>query len=349
MKKALILLSMLTAVLTLGCTDTENREEEIALRVNATVAAMPPADPTHTPYPIHTPALVSTPEPTPYPDQPATRSRTATITDNRPSAETDPYITNINPSPYDDKPVPAYDGPAGIHVGGTGAATGAPDIAVISLGVEAHEDTAAEARAKAADAMNEVMTALTQAGVSPDDVRTSRFSVAPRYQGVEVEWCEDDYDRTGKDDQASSFEGCYPAWENRLTGYTVSNQARVKVRKVENAGTIIDQVAQAAGDLVCIHGVRFDIDDHTTLEDQARAEAVADMKRKAQLLAEQAGVNLGRLVHLTEDSPSLRPIQPLYALEESAMAPFDPPISVSGGRMEFTTRVQGVYLIEYEQ
>ena len=345
--KAIILLSMLTAVLTLGCADTENREEEIALRVSATVAAMAPAEPAHTPYPTHTPALVSTPEPTPDPDQLATRNRTAKITDDRPSAETDPYITN--PSPYEYKPALAYDGPAGIHVSGTGTATGVPDVAVISLGVEAHEDTAAEARAKAADAMDEVMTALTKSGISPDDVRTSRFTVAPRYQGVEVERCEDDDDRRQKDGQSASFMTCYNAWENRLTGYTVSNQAKVKVRKVEDAGTIIDQVAQAAGDLVRIHGVRFDIDDHTTLEDQARAEAVADMKREAQLLAEQAGVTLGRLVHISEDASALRPIQPLYALEESAMAPFDPPTPVSGGKMEFTARVQGVYLIEYEQ
>ncbi len=339
---------MLTAVLTLGCTtDTENREEEIALQVSATVAAMAPTEPTHTPYPTHTPALVSTPEPTPYPDQPATRNRTATITDDQPSAETDPYITN--PSPYEYKPALAYDGPAGIHVSGTGTATGVPDVAVISLGVESSENTSAEARAKAAQAMNDVMTALTQAGVSPDDIRTSRFSVAPRYQGVEVERCEDDDDRTGNDGQPASFMTCYNAWENRLTGYTVSNQATVKVRKVEDAGTIIGQVTQAAGDLIRIHGVRFDIEDHTALEDQARADAVADMKRKAQMLAEQAGVTLGRLAHITEDSPSLRPIQPLYALEESATAAFDSPTPVSGGRMEFTTRVQGVYLIEYGQ
>lgn len=42
---------------------------------------------------------------------------------------------------------------------GTGAVTGVPHVAVISLGVEAHEDTASEARTKAAQAMNEVVTA----------------------------------------------------------------------------------------------------------------------------------------------------------------------------------------------
>ncbi len=164
-----------------------------------------------------------------------------------------------------------------------------------------------------------------------------------------MEWCDDD-DQTGKDDQASSFEGCYSAWENRLTGYTVSNQATVKVRKVQDAGAVIDRVTETAGDLVRIHGVRFETDDHTTLEDQARAEAIEDMRRKAQLLAEQAGVTLGRLVHITEGVPSLQRLQPQFdAFAGGTLDSSDAPTPVSGGRMEFTTRVQGVYLIEYEQ
>ena len=164
-----------------------------------------------------------------------------------------------------------------------------------------------------------------------------------------MEWCEDNDSSITNDGQGTSFKGCYSAWENRLTGYTVSNSYAVKFRNVQDAGPVIDHVTDASRDLVRIHGVSFEIQDHTTLENQARAEAVDDMRRKAQLLAEQAGVTLGRLVHISEDSPSPRPIQPLYALEESAMAASDPPTPISGGRMKFTARVQGVYLIKYGQ
>ena len=48
-----------------------------------------------------------------------------------------------------DSDVP-YDGPSGIWVTANGKASGAPDIAVISLGVESVEETAAAARANAA-------------------------------------------------------------------------------------------------------------------------------------------------------------------------------------------------------
>ena len=215
--------------------------------------------------------------------------------------------------------------------------------------MEAHEDTASEARAKAAQAMNEVMTALANAGISPDDIRTNSFNISPRHQGVEVEWCDDDENGAVNASPGAFLSGCYTAWENRLTGYTASNQATVKVRNVLDAGHVIDRVTETAGDLVRIHGVRFDIDDPTPLQDQARAKAVADLRRKAQLLAEDSGVALGRLVYITEDSPSLEKIRPVYALEGMAMAASDAPTPISGGRMEFTARVQGIYLIEYEQ
>ena len=255
-----------------------------------------------------------------------------------------------NPAPYDRHPGVAYDGPSGIWVNGTGTATGTPDVAVISLGVESSENTPAEARAKAAQAMNDIITALTRAGVSPDDIRTSRFNISPRYQGVEVEWCDDDAGRTGKDGQAQSSMGCYNAWENRLTGYTVSNQASVKVRRVQDAGAIIDQVTGAAGHLVRIDGISFDIDDPSPFQDTARAEAVADMKRKAQLLADKAGVTLGRLVYINEGPTSFpQALKANLASAGEAMEAYDATTPISGGEMEFTVRVQGVYLIEYQQ
>lgn len=103
-----------------------------------------------------------------------------------------------------------------------------------------------------------------------------------------MEWCEEDDDRTGKDGQAASFDGCYSAWEYRLTGYTASNKATVKVRKVPDAGAIIDRVTKAADDLALIHGISVDIDDPKPFQDKARVGAAADMKREAQLLAEGA-------------------------------------------------------------
>ena len=249
----------------------------------------------------------------------------------------------------DGDPGIAYEGPSGIWVSGSGTASSAPDIAVISLGVESQEDTAADARANAATAMSDVMDVLTEAEVASEDIRTSHFNISPRYQGVEVERCEDDDDGETEGAQTESSETCYKVWESRLIGYTVTNQASVKIRDLDDVGTIIDEVADAAGDLVRIRGISFDIDDPQDLQDDARVAAVADMERRAGLLAEQSGVTLGRLVYINEGSSNVQPPTPVNARAESAMmASADVSTSISGGQLEFTMRVQGVYLIEDE-
>ena len=54
----------------------------------------------------------------------------------------------------------------GIWVSGMGEVTVTPDIAVLRLGIVAQEVSVAEAQTKASEAMNKVMTALTDSGLS---------------------------------------------------------------------------------------------------------------------------------------------------------------------------------------
>lgn len=236
-----------------------------------------------------------------------------------------------------------YDGPSGIWVSGNGKASGAPDIAVISLGVESVEDTAAIARARAAAAMNRVTQVLTDAGIASSDIQTRYFSINPRYQGVEIERC-DEAEPEGEQ-EGSTEKSCYTVWESRLIGYEVSNQASVKIRNLSNVGTIIDQVTEAAGDLVRINGINFNIENPQPLQDEARTNAVADMKRKAEMLAELAGVKLGRLVYLNEGA-AYAPPEVLYARAESAAFDSAAATVISGGELEFSVAVQGVFLID---
>ncbi len=244
-----------------------------------------------------------------------------------------------------------YDGPSGIWVSGTGKASAAPDIAVVSMGVESVEDTAADARASAATAMKSVMSALTNAGVSLDDIQTRHFDISPRYQQVEIERCDGDEDTDTEGEQTEGAQeesmkmSCYKSWESRLIGYSVSNQAQVKIRNLARVGTIIDAVTEAAGDMVRGNSIRFDIEDPQLLQDEARTNAVADLKRKAMMLADLSGVKLGRLVYLSEEAPYSSP-QPLYARAEGAFADAaSVTTTIAGGELEYTNTIQGVFLI----
>ena len=117
---------------------------------------------------------------------------------------------------------------------------------------------------------------------------------------MEIERCDDNGEGSEGEQAGTTEKTCYTIWESRLTGYSVSNQATVKIRNLDDVGTIIDQGTEAAGNLVRINGISFNIEDPQPLRDEARADAVSDMKRKATMLAELSGVKLGRLVYLNE-------------------------------------------------
>ena len=237
-----------------------------------------------------------------------------------------------------------YDGAQGIHVRATGTASGTPDLAILSLGVEAVANPASEAREHAAGAMAEVMQVLLSAGIEERDIQTQHFSISPRYQSVRVTECGngdgDDAVLSGPVDE----ENCITRWEQELTGYSVSNQLAVNIRELEQAGTVIDLVTKAAGDLVRINGISFTIEDIEPLREQARIEAMAKVKAKAESLAGLAGVGLGRLVHLQEQTGYIEPFQPVYAraqfFEESGAD-----TSISPGELDVSVSVSAVYLI----
>ena len=213
-----------------------------------------------------------------------------------------------------------YNGTQGLYVNGEGAASGAPDLAIISLGVEAVADTAAEARTSAAAAMEQVMDALADAEIADQDIQTRHFNISPRYRNRQV----------GDE------------WEYVLIGYAVTNRVSVKVRDLDDTGMVIDAVSAAAGDLVRVDGIDFAIEDDQKLRNEAQAAAVADMQRKAKRLAELAGVKLGRLVFLAEtDYYEPAVYERIVALDaaESAGTP------IAAGELEVNASVQGIYLI----
>ena len=235
-----------------------------------------------------------------------------------------------------------YDGAQGIDVRATGTASGVPDLAVINLGVESVEDTASEARSKAAEAMADVMAVLSEAGIEDRDIQTQYFNISPRYQSVRVTECGEEQE--GAVQLRGDSENCITRWEQEMTGYSVSNQVSVNIRELDQAGTIIDQVTAAAGDLVRVNGISFTIEDTAPLREQARIEAMGKLQENAEELAKLAGVGLGRLVHLRESTAYIEPFQPVFSraqfAEESAAD-----TSILAGELDVSVSVSGVYLI----
>jgi uncharacterized protein len=206
----------------------------------------------------------------------------------------------------------------GIWVSGTGEVTATPDIAILTLGVQAQESTVQAAQSEATVAMNAVMDALKANGVADKDIQTQWYNISPV-----TKW----------DDKTN---------EQITTGYSVSNTVTAKIRDVSKAGIIIDAVAAAGGNLTRINGISFTVDNPTAYDSQAREKAMQDAAAKAQQLASLAGVTLGKVIYISE-SGSYIP-QPIRLDASSGVGSASTPISP--GELDITLTVQVGYAID---
>ncbi len=163
---------------------------------------------------------------------------------------------------------------SGIIVSGTGTAAGTPDEAMIDCGVEVHAGSAERATAEAAEAANRVLSALRDAGVSDEAVRTSSHTVEPQMD----------------------HRGDRPV----VTGYRVSTIFTARLEDTERLGETIGAVTAAGGEHSVIHGLRFTMSDSRALFETARAAAWADALGRAEQLASLSGVSLGPVESITE-------------------------------------------------
>jgi uncharacterized protein YggE len=216
---------------------------------------------------------------------------------------------------------------AGVWVNGVGTVVTEPDIANLSLGVEARASTVSEARDDAATAMTAIVAFLTSNGVAERDIRTQSFNISPQYTFQE------------------RLENGFRTNERVLTGYQVTDTVFVKVRDLDQTGPVLDGVVKAGGDLVRVNGISFSVDDPDPLKVQARELAVQHALEKAQELATLAGVTLGPLVFISESSST-----PVFSRVEArgdfAMASSFAPTPISAGESQIQVTVQAVFAIQ---
>ena len=210
---------------------------------------------------------------------------------------------------------------SGIWVGGSGKVVVTPDLALLSLGVEARAATVQEARDDAATAMDRVMAVLTGSGIEEKDIRTQFFNIQPEYTWNET------------------------TRKQEIVGYRVTNTVSVKVRDLEGVGTLIDQVADAGGDLVRVSNISFTVENPEQYAAQAREAAVQDVMAKAQQFAGLTGVTLGKLVYIAESGGNTPVVQYAEARADFAAATAAPPTPVSPGETGITITVQAVFSI----
>ncbi len=162
-----------------------------------------------------------------------------------------------------------------ITVVGTGTASGAPDVAHITAGVETQAPSIQTAVSDNQTQMAALLDALKGLGIADKDLQTNNFSVYT--------------------EQKPASDGTAG---NTQMIYHVTNQVQVTVRDVSQLGKVLDKAVAAGANN--IYGVNFSVGDTTQLEAAARTKAVADAKSRAESLAQLNGVQLGDVISVSE-------------------------------------------------
>jgi uncharacterized protein YggE len=161
----------------------------------------------------------------------------------------------------------------GVTVNGVGTAYGAPDTAVLDLGVSLFNSDVSAGLSDVDERMVSIRAALVAMGIQPSDIRTTGLSV----------WREQQYDPQGN-----------PIAER----YNIWHNYNVTVRDPEQVGAVINAAVAAGANN--IGGVNFTIADPSVLERSAREDAIADARERAEHLAELMGVTLGAPIAIAE-------------------------------------------------
>jgi hypothetical protein len=178
-----------------------------------------------------------------------------------------------------------------VTVTGEATVAIAPDAAVIRIGVSSQDKTAREASDANAKQMTAVLAAIKDTGIAERDIQTSRLSLQPQY----------DPSKSGN---------------ARLTGFQANNQVTVRIRDIDKLATVLDRAIAAGANEMS--GIEFVVSEQSKMLDQARDDAIADARRKAELYAKAAGAKLGNVVSISEEGPAPQP-RPMQAMRAGAV------------------------------
>lgn len=161
-----------------------------------------------------------------------------------------------------------------LTVQGNGAVHMDADRATITVGVREIADDVMAAQSLVNEKIDAILKQLTDMGVNMQDIYTDSINIYPKYD--------------------------YSASEEKIVGYTAYNSISATTDDIDNVGTYIDAAFAAGANT--LDNVVFSASDSQDAAYQALELAVKDASEKAKVLAEAAGMQLGGIVEIEEQS-----------------------------------------------
>lgn len=159
-----------------------------------------------------------------------------------------------------------------ITVTGTGETRVAADMAVVTLGVSERDPDAVTAQQKVNARIEAIRNALTELGIEEENITTNYVNIYAIYN--------------------------YGGEQEQLTGYSASTSLSIRVTDIEFAGKVIDTAFTAGANT--LDGVSFSASHTEDARAEAMKKAVADARKKAEILAEASGLKITGIASVSE-------------------------------------------------
>jgi len=211
-----------------------------------------------------------------------------------------------------------------FSVTGSGTVYAKADIANLTVGLKTEvRKTAAQVTKENSEKMNEIIAAVKELGVDEKDIKTTDYRLSPVYTWIEKEG-------------------------QRLLGYEVSQNIALKIRDLDKISDIIAKTTEKGANQ--IGNINFTIDDEYELKNEARRLAIEKAKEKAEAIAKESGMKLGKIKSVHENS-----YQPIYdysnAYKEMRLESYDQAAgmvapSIEAGQNEVRVEITLIYEVK---
>lgn len=199
-----------------------------------------------------------------------------------------------------------------LNVQGTGTLTETPDQSQVSFTVTKTASTVQAAQTQANTSMDKILTDLQNGGVAKNNIQTSNYNSSPNY-----------------DDSG-----------NTIQSYTVSEDVDVTMHDNTLVNKVIDIATKDGAEDISGPDLSFSDGKQQELQNEARVKAIQDAKQKAQSMADAAGIHLGRLVNIQENTnPVIYPVRPLPMIMKGVATGGNVPTQINPGQNTVTSTV----------
>jgi uncharacterized protein len=175
-----------------------------------------------------------------------------------------------------------------ISVRGKGTVTARPDTASIVIGAVTEDENLQKAQSENVSRINAILTALSQLGLSKEQIQTADFRIEPHYQFVD-----------GKQE---------------FRGYRVTHMLTVNVPGAERAGTVVEYALNNGANELA--GITFSSSISQQLSLRALALAMNNAFSKASTIAKSIGVQINQVPYEVVEEP-VSDLRPLMAMDTS--------------------------------